>query len=82
MSTNTPLLSKGLKQLGILVLLFILSPISLTTGFKALKKFTENPQIFIAYAILLVGFIITVFTVFFAFKTFKTIQDAIFKNKE
>ena len=80
MSTDINLFSKGLKQLGILVLLFILSPISLTIGFKALKKFTENPQVFIAYAILLAGFLITIFTVFFAFKTFKTLRNALFKN--
>lgn len=80
MSTDINLLRKGLKQLGILVLLFILSPISLTISFKALKKFTESPQLFIGYAILLVASLITIFTLFFAFKTFKTLRNALFKN--
>ena len=80
MSTDLNLLGKALKQLGILLVLFILSPISLTIGFKALKKFTESPQIFIAYAILLAGFLITIFTLFFAFKTFKTLRNALFNN--
>lgn len=74
------LLGKALKQLGFLILLFILSPISLTMGFKSLKKFTESPQIFIAYAILLVSFLLTVFTLFFAFKTFKTLRNALFNK--
>lgn len=81
MSTDVHLLGKGLKQLGFLILLLILSPISLTIGFKALKKFTENPQVFIGYAILLAGSLITIFTVFFAFKTFKTLGNALF-NKQ
>ncbi|MGB1283282.1 MAG: DUF6095 family protein [Polaribacter sp.] len=80
MSTDINLLSKGLKQLAVLILLFILSPISLTMGFKALKKFTESPQLFIGYAILLAGFLITVFTLFFAFRTFKVLRSALFKN--
>lgn len=74
------LLGKALKQLGFLILLFILSPISLTMGFKSLKKFTESPQVFIAYAILLVSFLLTVFTLFFAFKTFKTLRNALFNK--
>ena len=80
MSTDVNLLGKGIKQLGILVLLFILSPLSLTMGFKALKKFTESPQTFIAYAILLAASLITIFTIFFAFKTFKTIGNALFSK--
>ena len=55
MSTDVNLLGKGLRQLGILIFLLILSPISLTMGFKALKKFTESPQKFIAYGIVFIG---------------------------
>jgi hypothetical protein len=80
MSTNVNLLGKGLKQLGVLVLLFILSPITLTMGFKALKKFTEAPKIYAAYGILLAGGIITIFTIIFAFRTFKTLLNALFDN--
>ena len=80
MSTNVDLLGKGLKQLGILVMLFILSPISLTIGFKALKKFTESPQVFIAYGIMFISIVLIVFTLFFAFKTFRTLLNAIFNS--
>lgn len=80
MSTDINLLRKGLKQLGVLVLLFILSPISLTISFKALKKFTEGFEVFIGYAVLLVAFLIIIYTLFFAFKTFKTLRNALFKN--
>ena len=81
MSTNTNLLGKGLMRLGILVFLFILSPILITMGFKALNKFTETPEIYLAYAIIIIGFGALLFTVYFAFKTFKIIGQAIFNDK-
>lgn len=81
MSTDTNLLGKGLIRLGILVFLFIVSPILITVGFKALNKFTEAPKIYFAYAIILIGFAALFFTVYFAFKTFKIIGNAIFSNK-
>ena len=81
MSTNFNLLGKGLKQLGFLVLLFILSPISLTIGFKALNKLNEYPKNLIAYVILGMSFLLITFTIIFAFKTFKTLLKAFFDNK-
>ena len=80
MSTNVNLLGKGLKQLGVLVLLFILSPITLTMGFKSLKKFTEAPKIYAAYGIIILGGLCIIFTIIFAFKTFKTLLNALFDN--
>jgi hypothetical protein len=80
MSTNIKILAKGLKQLGFLVFLFILSPITLTIGFKALKKFTETPKIYAAYGIVLVAGLLIIFTIIFAFKTFKTLLNALFYN--
>ena len=81
MSTDVNLLGKALKQLGVLVLLFILSPISLTIAFKALNRFTEYPKYFFAYAILLVSLLLIIFTIIFAFKTFKILLKAIFDTK-
>ena len=52
MSTNINLLGKGLKYLALLLLLFIASPISLTVGFKALKKFENTPKEMLSYLIL------------------------------
>jgi hypothetical protein len=80
MSTNVNLLAKGLKYLGILVFLFIASPISLTMGFKALKKFENTPQEYLSYIIIITAGILIIFTVFFAFKTFKILLEAIFNN--
>ena len=71
MSTNVDLLGKGLKYLGILVFLFIASPITLTMGFKALKKFENTPKEYISYIILLVAGCLIIFTIYFAFKPFK-----------
>jgi hypothetical protein len=80
MSTNVDLLGKGLKYLGILVFLFIASPITLTIGFKALKKFDDTPKEFLSYIILSVAVIFIIFTIYFAFKTFQILLKALFNN--
>ena len=79
MSVNTNLLSKALKRLGILVFLFILSPISLNIGFKALNKFTEE-SIWIAYLIIGFSSILIILTLIFAYKTFKILLNALFNS--
>jgi|TARA_B110000914_G_scaffold47066_1_gene40121 hypothetical protein len=80
MSTNINLLGKGLKYLALLLLLFIASPISLTVGFKALKKFENTPKEMLSYLILGAAAVLIIFTIFFAFKTFKILLNAIFNN--
>lgn len=80
MSTNINLLGKGLKYLAILLLLFIASPISLTVGFKALKRFQNTPKEMLSYLIIGAAGILIIFTIFFAFKTFKILLNAIFNN--
>lgn len=81
MSTDTTLLGKALIRLGVLVLLFIASPIIITMSFKAIAKFTEAPKMYFAYAFLGVGCLLVIYTVYFAFQTFNVLQKAIF-NKE
>lgn len=80
MSTNTNLLAKGLKYLAILVALFIASPLTLTVGFKALKKFENTPKEYISYLLLVVAALLIIFTLYFAFKTFQVLLKAIFNN--
>lgn len=80
MSTNINLLGKGLKYLGLLVFLFIASPITLTMGFKALKKLENTSKEFLSYLILFVAVLLIIFTIYFAFKTFKILLKAIFNN--
>ena len=80
MSINVNLLGKGLKYLGILIFLFIISPIALTIGFKALKKFENTPKEFLSYIILFTAGIITIYTIYFAFKTFKILLKALFND--
>ena len=80
MSTNINLLGKGLKHLAVLLLLFIASPVSLTVGFKALKKFENTPKEILSYLILGAAAVLIIFTIFFAFKTFKILLNAIFNN--
>ena len=80
MSTNVNLLGKGLKYLGVLIILFIAAPISLTMGFKALKKFEDTPNEYLSYLILAAAGILMIFTIFFAFKTFKILLNAIFNT--
>jgi hypothetical protein len=81
MSTDTNLLGKGLIRLGILVFLFIASPITITMGFKAFDKYTEAPKIYLAYVILVAGCVLLIYTMFFAFKTFGVLRKAIFTDK-
>lgn len=81
MSTDTNLLGKGLIRLGILVFLFIASPVTITMGFKAFERYAETPKIYLAYIILAVGCILLIYTMFFAFKTFGVLQKAIFNDK-
>lgn len=80
MSINTDLLNKGLKQLLVLILLLIISPISLNIAFKAMNKF-ENNDIWIAYVILLISTLLVIMTLILAFKTFKTFLDSLFNSK-
>lgn len=80
MATDTNLLGKALIRLGILILLFIASPILITMSFKAIDKFTETPQIYFAYAFLVIGGLLVIYTVYFAFKTFGVLQKAIFNK--
>jgi len=81
MSTDRQLLSKGLIRLGILILLFILSPVIITMGFKALDKFSGTGNEYIAYLILGFSSILLVYTLYFGFKTFGVLQKAIFNEK-
>lgn len=79
MATNTTLLAKGLRNLGLLVLLFIASPISLTMSYKAIAIYTDW-KIYLAYTLLFISVLLILFTLYFAFKTFKTLMDAIFDS--
>jgi len=81
MATNKRLLEKGLKYLGVLVLLFIASPIALSLSYKALSIYEEGHQYTIAMIFLILSCLLVIFTVFFALKTFKIILNAIFDSK-
>ena len=80
MSTNLNLLAKGLNYLGILIFLFIASPIVLTIGYKALTKFENTPKEYLSYIILFTAGILMIFTIYFAFKTFKMLLKALFND--
>lgn len=81
MSTDINLLGKGLIRLGVLLLLFIASPIIITMGFKAIDKFTEAPKLYLAYVLIASGCLLLIYTIYFAFKTFKVISNSIFNSK-
>lgn len=81
MATNTKLLQKGLRYLGFLLLLFIVSPIALSISYKALSLYQEGFQRNIAIVFLIVSCLLIIFTVYFAFKVFKIILSAIFDSK-
>lgn len=81
MSTDINLLRKGLIHLGILVLLFISSPIITTMGFKGVSKSTESSQNYLGYFLVLVGIFGIIFSIYFAFKTFSILRKALFDEK-
>ena len=81
MSTDINLLGKGLIRLGILLLLFIASPIIITMGFKVMDKFTEAPEKYLAYLILGVGSVLIIYSIYYAIRTFGVLQKSIFNNK-
>ncbi len=76
MSVNTDTFGKGVKQLLVLILLLIISPITLNIAFKALNKMEDS--IWIAYLILAIAIILSITTIILAFKTFKTFLDGLF----
>ena len=78
MSVNTDLFSKGIKQLLVLILLLIISPISLNIAFKALNKMEDS--MWIAYLILAIAILLSITTIVLAFKTFKTFLDGLFNK--
>lgn len=81
MGTNVNILGKGLKQLGILLLFLIASPILLSMSFKAITIYKEGTQYIFSIAFLIISSLLMLFTIFFAFKTFRTIINAIFHDK-
>ena len=81
MGTDYKILGKGLKQLGILLLLMIASPILLSLGFKALALYEEGPERLVSWVLVVVAAILMLFTILFAFRTFKTILSSLFHEK-
>lgn len=80
MSININLLRKGLIRLAILVILFIVTPIITTMGFKGIEKFTESPQLYVSYFLLFLGLSGIIFTIYFAFKAFSILKKAFFNE--
>ena len=80
MSTDVNLLGKALIRLAILIFLFIISPISLTIAFKAIKLYPEGLAHWFAILFLIFAGVLLIFTIFFAFKTFSIISKAIFNK--
>lgn len=80
MSININLVRKGLIRLAILIILFIVTPIITTMGFKGIEKFSETPKIYMAYFLIFLGFSGIIFTIYFAFKAFSILRKAFFNE--
>jgi len=78
MSINTDLISKGFKQLLVLILLLIVSPITLNIAFKAINKMEVS--MLLAYLILAIAILLSIITIVLAFKTVKTFLDGLFNK--
>lgn len=71
--TDKELLVKGIKTMGITLVLMFLGPILLYVGFSNSDKPLYIP-------ILIVGSIVCILAIYFAFKGLKTIMDSMFRN--
>ena len=80
MSIDINLLRKGLIRLAILVMLFIVTPIITTMGFKGIEKFTETPKVYMSYFLIILGLSGIVFTIYFAFTAFSLLRKAFFNE--
>lgn len=81
MGTNFNTLGKGLKQLGVLVILLITSPILLSMAFKAISIYKEGSQYWFGIVFLVVSCLLMLFTLFYAFRTFRTLLNSLFQDK-
>ena len=81
MGTDFKILGKGLKQLSILLLLMIASPILLSLGFKALAIYEEGSERIFSWVLVVLASILMLFTILYAFRTFKTILSSLFHEK-
>tara|TARA_R110002073_G_scaffold8207_7_gene45950 strand:+ start:58433 stop:58678 length:246 start_codon:yes stop_codon:yes gene_type:complete len=81
MGTDFNILSKGLKQLGFLLLLLIASPVLLSMSFKAISIYKEGTQYWLSIVFLIFSSLMMLFTIFFAFRAFRTILNALFQDK-
>ena len=79
MSINQVLLNKAFKQLTLLLVFLIATPITLNIAFKALDKYPPE-TIWVAYLILGISIILVIATFVLAFKAFKTLLNAIFNS--
>ena len=71
--TDKDLLAKGVKKMGISLLLMFISPVILHSAFK-------NQDHWLYIPVLIFGLCGAGFAIFMAFKGLKTIMDAIFKK--
>lgn len=80
MSTNLNLLKNAIIRLGIVVFLFIASPIIITMGFKGIESFSENSYIYLAYLLVFLGFSGIILSIILAFKAFSILKKALFND--
>ena len=81
MATDFKILGRGLKQLAILLLLMIASPILLSLAFKALAVYKEGTGLIVSWIFLVISALLMLFTILYAFRTFRTILSSIFHEK-
>ncbi len=74
MRTDKEVLVKGLKQLGITVVLMFTAPIILWQAFK-------NEDKFLFWPVCIIGVILAGYAVYMGFKGIKTIVDSVFGKK-
>ncbi len=70
-----PILSKGLKYLGIALPFLFIAPILVTIGFKSLKKDSS-------FLILTIGILLTLFSMIIVVQGIRIILKSLFDNED
>ncbi|MFV0248286.1 MAG: DUF6095 family protein [Tenacibaculum sp.] len=74
------LAEKSLKFTLVLLILLIMSPLTLSLAFRALKAYKATCKAPVAYSVLALGILLTLYTVYHGVKTIKTFLNFIFKD--
>ncbi|HBI41214.1 MAG TPA: hypothetical protein DDY16_09780 [Tenacibaculum sp.] len=73
-------MEKSFKNLLLLIILLIISPLTLTISYKALRAFDTYPKNIFAYFLFIFSILTIFYTLHLGFKTIRVFLDELFKK--